>query len=671
MLGLMIVGCSGGNKLIVGPISGPDTIDEVAWATFSVDANGDEGITYDWTVDPPNAGEFDSQTTESINFRSVPISGDQAITIMVMVNSDNEGPIIRSIEITILDTVAGDGTLLVSNISGPLTVDEHETVTYSVEASGCHVIDYAWTVDPPSAGFFSDPDSDSTGFTPYNVSEPTEILIGVEVSGCGCPTETRMLDVTVLNVSQTTDGWVKTWGSHYSINEDGYEHAGDMCFSPDGTILVAGYFLEVGYFNSDEPDEFIRGNGSYDSFVSSFNRDGSYNWTVVYGGESVDYGLDVITDSSGNIYAAGYFEDQADFDPGPEDHSRTAKGYRDAYIVKLNPEGEYEWVVSWGGPDNGITYAYTILCGPDGNIYAVGTFDRTTDFDSSSGVTERTPEGNDDVYIVSYTPSGNFRWVRTIGGNYSDGICDISVTSDNHLLVAGWSGSAHLYLEGAGGFSLDNQGAMDVYLGKYDLNGNFINALGIGNDASESVSAFETCADGSVYIAEYFSGDTDVDPGPGEIIRSAPDDPAIAIIRLDSELEYVSDAIIEGDGYVAPYAINVDDSGNVLMGGVYSVTIDFDPGPAEYYLPADGADQYILKLDSGGEFIFAGHYGANTQSVNLCGPDGILTDEAGDIYIAGTFSGSTDFDPGLTSYYPMQFGGQDLYLMKLNSDGQL
>ncbi len=118
--------------------------------------------------------------------------------------------------------------------------------------------------------------------------------------------------------------------------------------------------------------------------------------------------------------------------------------------------------------------------------------------------------------------------------------------------------------------------------------------------------------------------------------------------------------------------IKTDDSANVYTTGVYSGTVDFDPGLGTFILTSSGFyDIFISKLDVSGNFIWAKSIGG----VNGFGEAySLAVDSTGDgnILITGYFFGEIDCDPGpgifnLTSVN----GGFITFIVKLTRDGNL
>jgi beta-propeller repeat-containing protein len=115
--------------------------------------------------------------------------------------------------------------------------------------------------------------------------------------------------------------------------------------------------------------------------------------------------------------------------------------------------------------------------------------------------------------------------------------------------------------------------------------------------------------------------------------------------------------------------IFVDSSGNVYTTGYFEGTVDFDPGAGTFPLTSTGnADIFISKLDSSGSFVWARSIGGDGDDVGF----GVFVDSAGYVYTTGYFQSpvdDVDFDPGVDSFLLASIGSTDIFISKLDSNG--
>lgn len=122
---------------------------------------------------------------------------------------------------------------------------------------------------------------------------------------------------------------------------------------------------------------------------------------------------------------------------------------------------------------------------------------------------------------------------------------------------------------------------------------------------------------------------------------------------------------ITGSNFVESLGIRSDSSGNVYSFGSFTDTVDVDPDTTNLSLIGSALrDTYITKSDSLGNLIWA-------VQLKFANPYSFEIDASGNVYIAGTFRTSTDFDPG-PGILQINTGIEpDLFVLKLNNQGQL
>lgn len=119
-------------------------------------------------------------------------------------------------------------------------------------------------------------------------------------------------------------------------------------------------------------------------------------------------------------------------------------------------------------------------------------------------------------------------------------------------------------------------------------------------------------------------------------------------------------------GAGAGYGIFADATGNVYATGTFSGTSDFDPGTTTVNLTSAGdMDAFIQKLDASGNFLWARSVGGTLED----NANTIVTDSQGNVYVAGSFKGSGDFDPGSGTCSFFSHGQTDVFILKLDASG--
>jgi hypothetical protein len=391
----------------------------------------------------------------------------------------------------------------------------------------------------------------------------------------------------------------------------------------------------------------------------------TFAWAKAMGSSLNDNGLSVKTDASGNVYTAGYFSGTVDFDPGPGTYTLTSAGGYDMFIQKLDAAGNFVWTKSVGAAASDVGYGITI--DGSGNIYIAGHFESTVDFNPGPGTFNLTSAGIDDIFILKLDASGNFVWANRMGSTSND--VPYSITSDGsgNVYTTGYFIGTVDFDPGAGTYTLASAGGgYDIFIHKLDASGNFLWARSMGNTGTDYGQSIVSDAAGNVYTTGYFNGTVDFDPGAGTSNLISGGGPDAFVQKLDASGNFVWAKSAGSSSNDYGYAIAMDGSGNVYVTGSFIGTVDFDPGPGTFTLTSAGSNEiYIQKLDAGGNFVWAKKIGSTSSDVG----NGITTDSFGDVYVAGEFTGTVDFDPGVGTYTIASVGSIDIFILKLDAGG--
>lgn len=314
---------------------------------------------------------------------------------------------------------------------------------------------------------------------------------------------------------------------------------------------------------------------------------------------------DVAVDNAGNVYVTGGFDGTATFpDSGP---ALTSIGRKDIFVARYNPAGQPEWAFGIGGIASGPGVddeGLSIAVSPAGHLFVTGYFQGTADFDPGSGIAEVTSYGFRDVFLASYTSDGQLRWVDSFGGAADDRGQGVGVFENEAVYFTGF----------------------------------FRETARLASDAEETGTL------------------TSVGEEDGFLIRM---DQAGG---FDWNLGYGNISVDKGA------RVGVDDSGNVYLAGVFSQTVDFDPGAEEAVLSSlsGSQDGMLATYSPAGSFLRVLPLG----SPQLDGIAGMAVDGTGDVYLIGNFIGTLDFDP-LNEPQAIVSLGIDQYIARYTPAGAL
>lgn len=174
--------------------------------------------------------------------------------------------------------------------------------------------------------------------------------------------------------------WAKKAGG------SGSDYAYGISASMNGSVFITGYF----YNNATYGSTVLSSNGSADMFIAMLDTDGTWLWAKNGGGTNADYGQEVVADSFGNCFVAGYFNGIASFG----ETTLSSNGNADIYYAKLSSAGEWLDAGSGGSPASDVAYAISTNSG--GFCYLAGYFNGTASFGDFSLVSN----GGTDICVL-------------------------------------------------------------------------------------------------------------------------------------------------------------------------------------------------------------------------------------------------------------------------------
>ncbi len=377
-----------------------------------------------------------------------------------------------------------------------------------------------------------------------------------------------------------------------------------------------------------------------------------------------------IIDQNNNVYTTGNFSGTVDFEPGPGTTALTAV-YTDVYISKLSGSGGLTWVKQIQSLNiSNLSISWSIGVDLSGNIYAMGQFMGTIDFDPGPGVFNMTSSmpASYDLFVLKLNSSGDFQWAKQIASfalNQKVGVMPID--GAGNLYVYGCFMGTVDFDPGPGVFNMTaSTVSRDPFVLKLSSDGGFIWARQINDPGEGTVLSTKIDASNSIYLTGYFAGVADFDPGPSTTnLDSINGSAYIWKLTNAGDLDWVKQ--FGAGGFVTSSSdLAFDITGNIYSTGGFQGSADMDPGPGITRLTTAGfGDAFVLKLNPTGSFIWARQLGGPGSD----GASGLCLDNSGNIILMGGFDGTADFDPGTGSYQLTSSGSDDIFITMLNPDG--
>jgi hypothetical protein len=438
--------------------------------------------------------------------------------------------------------------------------------------------------------------------------------------------------------------WAKGFGNDYLGG--GANQVLDIKIDGSGNRYMTGYFTGTADFDLGVGTANLTGAGGNDIFLAKYDASGNYIWAKGMGGTGTggNRGTSLCLDGSGNVLLTGFFNGTADFDPGVGVANLTSVGYTDIFLAKYDASGNYIWAKGMGGTGTGGNRGTSLCLDGSGNVLLTGFFIGTADFDPGAGTANLTSAGNTEIFLAKYNASGNYVWAKSMGGTGQDAGTSVALDGSGNVLLTGYFSSTADLDPGAGTVNLTSPGNNDMFLSKYDASGNYVWAKGIGGTSGDRAASLVLDGSGNVLLTGYFGGTVDFDPGAGTANLTSQGNDEIFFAKYNVSGDYVWAKSIAGTGYDQGVFLTLDGSGNVLLTGFFNGTVDFDPGAGTANLTSVGInDIFLAKYDASGNYLWAKGMGGTGNDAGVS----LALDGTGNVYVAGVFINTVDFDPGV------------------------
>ncbi len=248
-----------------------------------------------------------------------------------------------------------------------------------------------------------------------------------------------------------------------------------------------------------------------DAYIVKYDTSGTAQWYQTIAGSSSDIAFGIAVDSSGSVYATGFYNSTTAVSLGNNLSLPVSSG-DDVFIVKYDTSGTAQWYQTISGTSNHTGYGIAVDSG--GNVYATGYYNSTTIVSLGNNINLPVSSGND-VFIVKYDTSGTAQWYQTISGTSNNRGYGIAVDSGGNVYATGRYESSTSPVSLGNNINLPVSSTTDAYIVKYNSSGTAQWYQTISGTSSDVGYGIAVDSGGNVYATGYYNSTTTVSLGNG------------------------------------------------------------------------------------------------------------------------------------------------------------
>lgn len=247
--------------------------------------------------------------------------------------------------------------------------------------------------------------------------------------------------IFVMQVSTSGDiQWINTFSGSGSQSGRGINS------TSDGGLILTGYSTS----NDGDFDDLNR--GDRDIVLIKLNSSGETEWLRTFGGSGHDFGLSTTVGNDNSYLITGYT------DSNDGDFEDINSGNYDIFVIKVDQNGDTEWIQSYGGSNEEFGHAIISL---SDDSYLVTGYTKSNDGDFN----EIKEDWSDDIFIMKLSESGTKEWIKIYGGSGNETAHSIIENSQGEYVLTGTTRSDD------GDFSEMNKGESDIFVLKVKPDG--------------------------------------------------------------------------------------------------------------------------------------------------------------------------------------------------------
>lgn len=250
--------------------------------------------------------------------------------------------------------------------------------------------------------------------------------------------------------------WIRQFGTNLVDTSFGID------VDDNGNVYLSGFTVEEAPGIASFQD---------DPWIAKYDSNGNQQWYQQFGTAALDENYGVAVSNDGSVYSIGWTLG---------DLGGKNAGLYDIWVAKHDNNGQQQWIKQFGTQD--YEFCWGIDTDSQGNIYLTGW---------TLGELEGKNSGSYDAWVAKYDSNGNQVWIQQFGTSGDDASLGITVDSNDNLFLTGYTDKD---------LGACNAGSSDVWVAKYDSNGNPLWIQQFGSSDADAASKVTVDNAGHVYV---------------------------------------------------------------------------------------------------------------------------------------------------------------------------
>ncbi len=390
------------------------------------------------------------------------------------------------------------------------------------------------------------------------------------------------------------------------IGGDNSNEGKAVAVDDEGNVYISGVFVST--INLDKIN-LIKDSEDANTYIAKYDSNGVYLWHKIlrphqedaeedhhhgngHGGHKhfhpiVNQITDMKIDRNNAIYLTGYFSEGMDFDPSENEEILTAEGNMNAYIVKLDNEGQYVWAKVISSKD--VSKSNALAFDSQDNVYLTGSFTKT----ATLGKLSLEADGGTALFIAKLNQDGKEQWMKKITNTKNNSGNYIYIDSNDCVYITGYISSRTEFDEIETVLEV-YENANNLFIAKLKTDGAYEWVKAVKGKPYAAGECIATDSYGNIYVSGYFNGT--IEGGEEQTVYASGKEDGF-LMMLDKEGNIIYTYPIGGIDHDRASRMLIHDDNSIVLIGAHNGPFFIDPVAFTDYVDFQGTtDAFIIKF---------------------------------------------------------------------------